>query len=140
MSIIFYLISLPFNSGSCENAFDGSFDYAVNSAGETRVDLPDAIYDEGVFKLSMNCARAAAKFGIRRYVEVSSGQLTGNRKGPIKEDDKMIMPLTSIAKYKYEVEKQMKTIPNLIYTIVRPAIVYGVGDRTGLSMLHVVNV
>lgn len=119
--------------GSCENAFEGSFDYAINCAGETRVDLPDAIYDEGIFKLSMNCARAAAKYGVRRYVEVSSGQLTSNHKGPIKEDDK-IVPLTSIAKYKYEVEKKMKSIPNLMYTIVRPAIVYGIGDRTGLSM------
>ncbi|CAH1722669.1 unnamed protein product [Aphis gossypii] len=80
----------------------------------------------------MNCARAAAKFGVRRYVEVSSGQLTASHKGPIKEDDKVI-PLTSIAKYKYEVEKHMKTIPNLNYTIVRPAIVYGIGDRTGLT-------
>jgi len=81
----------------------------------------------------MNCARAAAKFSVRRYVEVSSGQLTGSHKGPIKEDDKVI-PLTSIAKYKQEVEKQMKNIPNLNYTIIRPAIVYGIGDRTGLSM------
>lgn len=81
----------------------------------------------------MNCARAAAKFGVRRYVEVSSGQITCSHKEPIKEDDK-IMPLTSIAKYKHEVEKQMKNIPNLNYTIVRPAIVYGIGDKTGLSM------
>lgn len=81
----------------------------------------------------MNCARTAAKFGVSRYVEVSSGQLSASHKGPIKENDKVI-PLTSIAKYKYEVEKQLKTIPNLNYTIVRPAIVYGIGDRTGLSM------
>jgi len=95
--------------------------------------LPDAVYEEGIFKLSMNCARAAAKCGVKRYVEISSGQMTSGHKGPTKEDDS-IVPLTSVAKYKYEVEKQMKTIPNLIYTIVRPAIVYGIGDRTGLSM------
>lgn len=81
----------------------------------------------------MNCVRAAAKFGVGRYVEVSSGQMISSHKGPIKEDDSVI-PFTSIAKYKYEVEKQMKNIPNLIYTIVRPAVVYGIGDRTGLSM------
>lgn len=81
----------------------------------------------------MNCALAAAKFNVRRYVFVSSGQLNSSHKGPVKEDDK-VLPLTSIAKYKYEVEKQMKNILNLKYTIVRPAIVYGIGDRTGLSM------
>lgn len=125
--------------GSCENAFQGSFDYAINCAGETRVALPDAVYEEGIFKLSMNCARAAVKFGIRRYIEVSSGQFTSSSKGPLKEDDK-VTPLTSIAKYKYEVEKQLKNVPNLVYTIVRPATVYGIGDRTGLStflLLHV---
>lgn len=119
-------------SDSCENAFNGSFDYAINCAGETRVDLPDAIYEEGIFKLGMNCAHAAAKSNVRCYIFVSSGQLNSSHKGPIKEDDKVI-PLTSIAKYKYEVEKQMKNILSLNYTIVRPAIVYGIGDRTGLS-------
>lgn len=120
--------------GSCENAFRGRFDYAINCAGETRVDLPDAVYEEGIFKLSMNCARAAAERGVKRYVEISSGQMTSSgHKGPTKEDDDVI-PLTSVAKYKYKVEKQMKNVPNLTYTIVRPAIVYGVGDRTGLSM------
>ena len=121
------------SAGSCENVFEGFFDYVINCAGETRVDLPDTIYEEGIYKLCMNCAHAAAKFGVSRYVELSSGQFTASHKGPIKEDDKVI-PLTSIAKYKYEVEKQMKTIPNLNFTIVRPAIVYGIGDRTGLSM------
>jgi nucleoside-diphosphate-sugar epimerase len=81
----------------------------------------------------MNCAHAAAKFGVKRYVEVSSGQVTSNHKEPIKEDDQ-IMPITSVAKYKLEVEKQLKDVPNLPYTVVRPAIVYGLGDRTGLSM------
>lgn len=119
-------------SGSCENAFDGCFDYAINCAGETRVGLPDAVYEEGIVKLSVNCARAAVKCGVRRYVEVSSGQLSNNSKGPVREDDRVV-PLTSVAKYKYEVEKQLKNIPNLMYTVVRPAIVYGVGDRTGLS-------
>lgn len=120
-------------AGSCENAFDGSFDYVINCAGETRVNLPDAVYDEGVFKLSVNCARTAAKSGAKRYVEVSSGEMTNASKGPVGEDDKAV-PITSVAKYKHDVEKELKNIPNLNYTIVRPAIVYGVGDRTGLSM------
>lgn len=126
-------ITFFFSTGSCESVFDGSFDYAINCAGETRFNLPDSVYEEGILKLSINCANAAAKFGVRRYIQVSSGQMTNKHKGPINENEKLI-PLTSIAKYKYEVEKQIKNIPNLNYTIVRPALVYGVGDRTGLSM------
>lgn len=86
----------------------------------------------------MNCARAAAKFGIRRYIEVSSGQMNNDLKRPVLEDDK-VTPLTFIAKYKYKVEKQLKNIPNLNYTIVRPAMVYGISDRTGLSMYILIN-
>lgn len=124
--------------GSCDSVFDSSFDYAINCAGETRFNLPDSVYEEGILKLSINCANAAAKFGIKRYVQVSSGQMSNKHKEPINENDKLI-PITSIAKYKYEVEKQMKNIPNLSYTIVRPALVYGVGDRNGLSMWHCIH-
>ena len=42
-------------------------------------------------------------------------------------------PWTLLAKYKLAVEQELPNIPNLDYTIVRPAIVYGSGDRTGLS-------
>ncbi|XP_050538018.1 uncharacterized protein LOC126903688 [Daktulosphaira vitifoliae] len=120
------------HQSSCENALNGSFDYVINCAGETRVDLPDAIYEESILKLSMNCANAAAKFGIKRYIEISSGQFTTNHKGPYKEDEKAT-PITSIAKYKYLVEDKLKDVLGLNYTIVRPAIVYGIGDKCGLT-------
>lgn len=81
----------------------------------------------------MNCAQTAAKSGVKRYVEVSSGEMTNTSKEPVNEDDKVI-PITSVAKFKYKVEKELKNIPNLNYTIVRPAIVYGIGDKNGLSM------
>ena len=49
-----------------------------------------------------------------------------------KEDAKK-EPWTNIAKWKSLVEESLAGIPGLNYTILRPAIVYGVGDRTGLS-------
>lgn len=44
-----------------------------------------------------------------------------------------VKPWSMIAKYKHQVEKKLQTIPGLRYTIVRPAIVYGMGDKTGLG-------
>ncbi|XP_063584728.1 uncharacterized protein LOC134762282 [Penaeus indicus] len=42
-------------------------------------------------------------------------------------------PWTSIAKNKFQVEKEIQSIPDLNWIIVRPAIVYGKSDRTGLT-------
>lgn len=120
-------------SGSCENAFaDGNFNYAVNCACETKPGQTDPVYKEGVYKVSINCATAAAKHGIKRFVEVSSGKMASNEKTPHKESDP-VEPWTNIARFKLQVEEQLKNIPGLKYTIVRPAIVYGIGDRNGLA-------
>lgn len=51
---------------------------------------------------------------------------------PHKEDD-ATDPWTFVAKHKLQVEHDLKKIPNLAYTILRPAIVYGLGDKTGLG-------
>ena len=51
---------------------------------------------------------------------------------PSTEDSKC-SPWTNLAKHKLLVENKLKDIPGLNYIIVRPAIVYGIGDRNGLS-------
>lgn len=52
---------------------------------------------------------------------------------PFKEDDSA-EPWTYIAKHKLQVENELKNIPGLKYTVLRPAVIYGIGDRTGLGM------
>ncbi|XP_020293084.1 uncharacterized protein LOC109859338 [Pseudomyrmex gracilis] len=122
------------NTVSCQNAFasDEPIDYVFNCAGETKSSLTDPVYKEGIYKLSMNCAEQAAKIKVSRYVEISSGNLTTSEKRPIKEEDTG-EPWTFIAKYKLQVEQELKDIPDLKYTILRTAIVYGCGDRSGLA-------
>lgn len=51
---------------------------------------------------------------------------------PHKESDSTD-PWTFVAKYKLKVENELKNIANLKYTILRLPIVYGIGDRKGLS-------
>ncbi|XP_046683949.1 uncharacterized protein LOC124369863 isoform X2 [Homalodisca vitripennis] len=119
--------------GAAELAFEnGDFDYAINCAGETKLGQTDQVYEEGVYKVSVNCASAAAKHGVKRFLEISSGQIDSNEKVEHKESDQ-VKPWTKVAKYKLQVESDLKTIPGLKYTVIRPAIVYGIGDRTGLT-------
>ncbi|KAK9503946.1 hypothetical protein O3M35_010398 [Rhynocoris fuscipes] len=122
------------NSASCELAFEGvKFDYVINCACETKPGQTELVYEEGVFKVSTNCAESAARNNVRRYVEISSGQMYSSDKMEHNEDDDKVDPWTYIAKFKYKVEQELKNIENLNYTILRPATVYGIGDRTGLG-------
>jgi len=52
-------------------------------------------------------------------------------------EDCVCEPWTPYAQYKWKVEQELSNIANLNYVVVRPAIVYGPGDRTGLSMYSV---
>ena len=143
---------------SCQNAFasDTPISYVINCAGETKSGQTDPVYKEGIYKLSMNCAQQAAKIGVEHYVEISSGNFSASEKVcilykftfiigfryvysftylqmPLKEDDSA-EPWTYVAKYKLQVENDLKNISGLKYSILRPAVVYGPGDRTGLGM------
>lgn len=52
---------------------------------------------------------------------------------PLKEDD-VAEPWTYIAKHKLQIENELKNISGLKYTILRSAIIYGPGDKTGLGL------
>ncbi|KAL0104797.1 hypothetical protein PUN28_016440 [Cardiocondyla obscurior] len=120
------------NTASCQNAFlsDEPIDYVFNCAGETKSGLTDPVYKEGIYKLSINCAQQAAKIGALRYVEISAGNV--NVSAPLKENE-VGEPWTFVTKYKLQVEYELRNIPDLKYTILRPAIVYGCGDKNGLA-------
>ncbi|XP_064595952.1 dTDP-glucose 4,6-dehydratase-like [Liolophura sinensis] len=122
------------NPVSVENAFtdpEGEFDYVINLAAETKYGQTDAVYRDGIMRLSLNCAREAAKRKVKRYLEVSSGQMNSSEK-PIREDSKC-NPWTQMAKHKHSVERELSEMADLNYVIARPAIVYGPGDRQGLT-------
>lgn len=115
---------------SCENG--ETWDYVINCAGETKSNQTDAVYREGILKLSLNVATQAANHKVKHYLELSSGNMNSSENHPHKESGP-IEPWTVCAKYKHQVEKELKNIPNLNYTVLRPACVYGIGDRNGLT-------
>nr|XP_023023366.1 uncharacterized protein LOC111511572 [Leptinotarsa decemlineata] len=123
------------NAESCKNAFhspDGTpWDIVVNCAGETKSGQTDPVYNEGILKLSINCANEASMQRVKHYVELSSGNMFSSEKVRHKEDGP-VEPWTYIAKWKRQVEKKLADLSELCYTIIRLPVVYGPGDRTGL--------
>ncbi|GBM89124.1 hypothetical protein AVEN_153749-1, partial [Araneus ventricosus] len=122
------------NSASCQNAFaddDGPYDFVVNLAAETKMGQSDPVYKEGIVKLSINCAKEAAKQKVKRFIEISSGHVHSSEKTPIKESAKPD-PWTVMARFKLQVEEEISAVPDLSYVVLRPAIVYGVGDKCGI--------
>ncbi|XP_035212900.1 dTDP-glucose 4,6-dehydratase-like [Stegodyphus dumicola] len=122
------------NSTSCQNAFideEGSYDFVVNLAAETKMGQSDPVYKEGIVKLSINCAKEAVKNKVSRFIEISSGHVHSSEKTPIKESAKPD-PWTVMARFKLQVEEELPTVSGLDYVVLRPAIVYGVGDKHGL--------
>lgn len=108
------------------------FDYVINVAAETKYGHNDGVYQERVYHLSVACAQEAAKQGVKRFIEVSTAQVYDATEKPKTEDGKL-GPWTNLAKFKLQVEEELKNIAGLNYVIVRPAIVYGPGDRTGIA-------
>lgn len=120
------------NPASCKNAFsDMQFHYVFNCASETKLGQTDPVYEEGVYQVGKNCMTAAASCNAWRYIELSTGQMYSSEKTCHKEDDK-VEPWTIIDKYKHKVEEELSEI-DLSYNILRPGIIYGIGDKSGLG-------
>ncbi|KAJ1520859.1 hypothetical protein ONE63_003946 [Megalurothrips usitatus] len=120
---------------SCQGAFateELKWDYVVNCACETKPGQTDPVYKEGIVKLSLNVAGEAAKHNVKMFVELSSGHMASSDKAPHNEDSTSD-PWTSVARYKLTVEKELGEIAGLNFCVLRPAIVYGIGDRQGLA-------
>ncbi|XP_063548018.1 uncharacterized protein LOC134755393 [Cydia strobilella] len=121
------------NPTSCAAALDpGDAPWAIvfNCAGETRMGQTEAVYAEGICTLSSNVAKQCDQQGVR-LVEISSGTMYSTEK-PHKEDGP-VDPWTTEGRMKSRVEQELKSMDTLNYTIIRPAIVYGIGDRRSLT-------
>jgi len=111
---------------------EGPFHFVFNLAGETKYSQTDEVYKENIIDVSKTCAQVAAKSGIQRFIEVSTAQVYEEGKKSSDEGGKT-KPWTKLAKAKLQAEEELKAIPGLPLVIVRPAIVYGPGDVSGMT-------
>lgn len=116
-----------------DSIFEGrTFDYVVNLAAETKYGHNDGVYEERVFQLALVVAKAAAKHHVKKFVEVSTAQVYDPSKD-LKKENAKTAPWTKIAEKKLKVEQALAEIPDLNWVVLRPAIVYGPGDRYGIA-------
>jgi len=125
-------LTSPASIAKCFALEGGKFNLVFNLAAETKYGQTDAVYAEKVLDLSVKVATEAAKQKVDRFIEVSTAQVYEAGKKPSKEGDK-IDPWTNLAKFKHQAEEALRGIAGLNLIIVRPAIVYGPGDISGLS-------
>lgn len=136
----YLLFFLSNHLASCKNAFKPPndcdypyWDFVFNCAAETRLGKGDAVYHEGIYKLSLNCINEAIAQNVYRYIEFSSANMLSSDKKPINEQCEK-KPWTKLAQQKARVEEELENRSNeLNYTILRLPLVYGTGDHKGLS-------
>jgi len=110
---------------------DHKFTYVVNLCGETRCGCHDADYKIKCEDTAARCLEEAKANGVQKWVEVSTAQVYEAEKS-IKTEKSKLEPWTTIAKYRLKAESLVKA-SGVPHVILRPAIVYGPGDLTGLS-------
>jgi len=108
------------------------WDVVINLAGETKYSQTDEVYKENIIDVSTQCGKGAAKRGVARFIEVSTAQIYDAGKKPSDETDKP-KPWTKLAKAKLTAEEELRKIQGLNLIIVRPCIVYGPGDISGIT-------
>ena len=111
---------------------DQKFDYVVNLAAETKYGHNDNVYEERVYSLAMLVAKESAAHNVKLFVELSTAQVY-EPTDKAKAESAKLDPWTKIAEKKLKVENDLKKINGLNWVILRPAIVYGPGDRIGIA-------
>ncbi|KAF9436926.1 hypothetical protein BGZ76_002550, partial [Entomortierella beljakovae] len=90
------------------------------------------IYEDRIYKLSINCAKEAVKRKAKVFVQLSTGEIYENNDTASKEDSKT-KPWNEMAKVKLRVDEELLNMPGLNLVILRPAVVYGIGAMGGLT-------
>eukprot|EP01117_Protostelium_nocturnum_P008419 TRINITY_DN300_c0_g1_i1.p1 TRINITY_DN300_c0_g1~~TRINITY_DN300_c0_g1_i1.p1 ORF type:complete len:400 (+),score=94.26 TRINITY_DN300_c0_g1_i1:103-1200(+) len=108
------------------------WDFVINLAGETKYSQTEEVYKENIIDVSVTVGKAAAARKVSRFIEVSTAQIYDAGKKASTEEDKT-KPWTKLAKAKLAAEEELKKIAGLNLIIVRPAIVYGPGDTSGIT-------
>jgi len=112
---------------------DQKFEYVINLCGETRFGLMEEEYKKKCLESAVKCGKAAIEHKVKKFVDVSTGQIyEPDPKHPVGEDGK-IAPWTILAKYRLEAEKELQKLAGLPLVILRPAYVYGPGDLTSIT-------
>lgn len=132
--LVEYTMSNLCNPQSVEKAFtlpDGKeFDVVVDLATVGPYGQESEFYDQKIIQVARVCGAEALKRKIPKWIEVSTAQVYKDDAKPSNESGKL-KPWTALAKSKLDAETLLIDM-KLPIIIVRPAVIYGPGDVTGL--------
>jgi len=120
--------------GTIDKVFEldgGKWNIVINLAAATKYSQANEVYQEHIIDVARVTSAAAKKAGVQRFVQVSTGQVYDAGKKPSDEESK-IKPWTALAKASLKAEEEV-IASGVPYNIVRPAIVYGSGDQSGIT-------
>jgi nucleoside-diphosphate-sugar epimerase len=110
---------------------DPQYDYIVNLCGETRFGQSEQDYKMKCVDTCKKCMLAATnQKNLKMWIEVSTAQVYEPQKKPVNEKGN-IAPFTKLAENRYACEQLIEK-SSLPFIILRPSIVYGPADKTGL--------
>jgi len=109
---------------------DQNFTYVFNCCGETRAGKAVEDYELRNVRTAEKASAVAKKAGVEKWIEVSTARIYKQGKPASTENDKLD-PWTNNAKARLKAEGVIKKC-GIPYVILRPAIIYGPGDREGL--------
>jgi len=107
------------------------WDYVINLCGETRFGLMEAEYKLKCLDSATKCSKYAKEQGVGKWVEVSTAQVYDPSKTASTEESKL-KPWTLQAQYRRKAEEAVQS-SGVPAVILRPGIVFGPGDLTGIS-------
>jgi len=89
-----------------------------------------------------NLVRAAAEFGVKRFVHLSAGGVTGPLREQFVDESYLPAPRTDYERSKWEGERLALSLSrelNLSLIVVRPTFAYGPGDPHKLKFFQAIN-
>lgn len=110
---------------------EGDYNIVINLAAETKLSQSDSVYADGITKLSTVCGTEALKHKTEKFVQVSTAEVYEPSAKPSNESSPL-KPFSGIGKASLKAEESLKGL-GLPLIIVRPSIVYGIGDIRGLA-------
>eukprot|EP01029_Cantina_marsupialis_P014342 TRINITY_DN31663_c0_g1_i1.p1 TRINITY_DN31663_c0_g1~~TRINITY_DN31663_c0_g1_i1.p1 ORF type:complete len:364 (-),score=120.46 TRINITY_DN31663_c0_g1_i1:1768-2859(-) len=114
-------------------AFEGhKFDYVFNLAAETRFGQEEGVYKEKILDVAEKCGMAALEHGVKKFVEISTGQIYKPTSKGAATESSGVDPWTTQAEYMYKAEEALRYMDGLPLVVLRPVTVYGPGDHNGL--------